>query len=97
MVPKKTPPIGFGRKEDSDPNGTGDGFKWEGGEGGHEQPEEKPARPPMVVPVFVGQIEANEILAAYDIFPLAPLSNAELQLIQVVAALEKELGKHTLE
>ena len=90
------PPIGFGRRNpDLDPNGTGDGFRYlENVDDSPEKPEPKPARQPKVVPVFVGQIEAQEILMAYDIFPLAPLSTTEQQLIQIVAALENELGKH---
>jgi hypothetical protein len=86
-------PIGFGRRPDPDPNGTGDGFRYLQGLDHEQAPEEKPARLPKVVPAYVGQSEAFEILGAYDIFPLTPLSTTELQLLQIIASLEKELGK----
>ena len=56
-----------------------------------EEKEEKPPRAPKVVPVFVGTIEGNEILAAYDLFPLTPLSNLEQQMLQIIAALEQKI------
>ncbi|GAA3954075.1 hypothetical protein [Hymenobacter algoricola] len=92
---KKTPPIGFGRKPDPDPNGTGDGFRLgvNYADLEAESAPEKPKRLPKVVPAYVGQMEGLDILAAYDIFPLAPLSNIEQQLLQIVAALELEADK----
>ena len=61
---------------------------------GDEDEEEKPqapARQPKVVPVFVGTIEGQEIMAAYDLYPLTPLSNLEQQMLQIIAALEQKL------
>lgn len=87
-------PIGFGRNTpDPDPNGTGDGWRLHSGEAEEkpEQKEEKPPRLPKAAPVFVGTSEGLEILAAYDLFPLTPLSNLEQQLIQVIAGLERKI------
>lgn len=85
-------PIGFGREKDSDPNGTGDGFQWQPGDAAPEPPaDQPPARAPKAAPAYVGTGETLAILAAYDLFPLTPLSNLEQQLVQVVAGLEKRL------
>ena len=86
-------PIGFGR-QDSDPNGTGDGFQWQPGDAAapaEESTPEPPPRQPKAAPVYVGVSEGLEILKAYDLFPLTPLSNLEQQLLQVVAGLEKRI------
>ncbi|WP_375435095.1 hypothetical protein [uncultured Hymenobacter sp.] len=56
-----------------------------------EKHEEKPPRAPKVVLVFVGAIEGNEIMAAYDLYPLTPLSNLEQQMLQIIAALEQKV------
>ena len=88
----KTPkrPIGFGREPD--PNGTGDGYKWQPGDADvPDKSVETPPRQPRVEPVFVSTIEAQQILAAYNLFPLTPLSTLEHQLLQVIAALEKRV------
>ncbi|MBO0360741.1 hypothetical protein J0X19_22460 [Hymenobacter sp. BT186] len=62
---------------------------------GHGDEEEQkpaaPARQPKAAPVYVGTSESLEILAAYDLFPLTPLSNLEQQLVQVVAGLEQRI------
>lgn len=98
-IPKKAP-IGFGRKPDPDPNGTGDGFRLHSGDVADESEGKEqgpPPRQPKATPVFVGDIEAHAILSAYNLFPLTPLSTLEHQLIQVVAGLERELEKQQLE
>lgn len=85
-------PIGFGR-QDADPNGTGDGWRSDISEQVVDQVLEKPPRPALAVPVFVGTIEGLEILDAYGLSALAPLSNLEQQLLQVIAGLEKRISE----
>lgn len=96
MATKPTPPIGFGRPSDPDPNGTGDGFRYVPGAVEQSAAPEavKLPRQPRVVPAYVGDMEALEILQAYDIFPLTPLSHTESKLLQVVSALELALDKY---
>jgi hypothetical protein len=65
-----------------------------GNEKAEKETAEVPTRQPKVVPVFVGTIEGQEIMAAYDLYPLTPLSNLEQQMLQIIAALEQELAKH---
>lgn len=92
MSKDQKPSIGFGRQRDPDPNGTGDGFRYLPGDPeATDKPAEKPKRPPVVVPIFVGDMEAQAILFAYDIFPLTPLGRTEHQLIQIIAALEQRV------
>ncbi|SHL87900.1 hypothetical protein [Hymenobacter psychrotolerans] len=91
-------PIGFGRTTaDPDPNGTGDGWRLHSGDAEEksEQQREKPPRLPKAEPVYVGTIEGLEILGAYGLSPLAPLSNLEQQLLQVVAGLERKLDQYS--
>ncbi|WBO86246.1 hypothetical protein [Hymenobacter yonginensis] len=94
---EKTPqrPIGFGRKTDYDPNGTGDGFQWQPSEAAasQEPASEPPPRLPKAAPVYVGTGEGLAILTAYDLFALTPLSNLEQQLLQVVAGLEQRVDE----
>ena len=92
MAKKETPrPIGFNRM-DPDPNGTGDGWRLDAPEHTLEEPDPgPPPRLPKAAPVYVGAGEGLAILAAYDLFPLTPLSNLEQQLLQVVAGLEKRI------
>ncbi|WP_400194048.1 hypothetical protein [Hymenobacter sp. B81] len=87
------PPIGFGRKPDPDPNGTGDGqrFQFDGTNAPQEEAPQRPTRQPLVEPVFVDDLEATEICAAYNIFPLVPLGHLEHQLLQVIQALEQRV------
>ncbi|PJJ59444.1 hypothetical protein [Hymenobacter chitinivorans] len=97
MAKKTSNPIGFKSKPDPDPNGTGDGFRYSLGDVDEPTAAEevlKPLRLPRVVPAYVGDGEALEILQAYDIFPLTPLSNTESKLLQVVSALELALDKY---
>ncbi|OWP62880.1 hypothetical protein CDA63_11725 [Hymenobacter amundsenii] len=87
----KNKPIGFGR-EDEDPNGTGDGWRSDIGEQADKQEESSPPpRQPKADPVFVSTIEGLEILGAYGLMALGPLSNLEQQLLQVIAGLEKRI------
>ncbi|WBA42985.1 hypothetical protein [Hymenobacter canadensis] len=92
MANTRQRPIGFGRENESDPNGTGDGFQWQPGDAVPEEPApDPPPRQPKAEPVYVGTGEGLAILAAYDLFALTPLSNLEQQLLQVVAGLEKRI------
>ncbi|TPG71981.1 hypothetical protein [Hymenobacter nivis] len=77
----KNDPIGFGRKAMPD-------------EVGNEQASEQPAHepePPLVEPIFVDDVVMYEILARYNLLPLAAVSRFEYQLVQVIAALEKRV------
>jgi hypothetical protein len=91
---KKQPPIGFGRKEQflEDPNGTGDGARFRLDKSAEEPtPPERPNRLPLVEPIAVDDLEMNDILEAYNLFPLVPLAKFEYQLVEVIAALEQRL------
>lgn len=91
MDKKTIRPIGFNRM-DPDPNGTGDGWRLDAEEPNADEPAPgPPPRQPKAPPVFVGTGEGLEILTAYDLFPLTPLSNLEQQLLQVVAGLEQRI------
>ncbi|RSK44713.1 hypothetical protein [Hymenobacter perfusus] len=91
MDKKTIRPIGFNRM-DPDPNGTGDGWRLDVEEpNADEPPPGPPPRQPKAPPVYVGTSVGLEILAAYDLFALTPLSQLEQQLLQVVAGLEQEL------
>ncbi|OUJ68670.1 hypothetical protein [Hymenobacter crusticola] len=58
-----------------------------------KEQELRPQRLPVATPIFVDSVETNEILAAYNLFPLTPLNAFELQLVQVIAGLEQEVKK----
>lgn len=89
MAKKKTPPIGFGRTPTPPPNEELDEAP--------DPPEEESdddlptPSPPLATPVFVGEMERYELMARYDIRPLMPLSAFELQLVQIIAGLEKRV------
>lgn len=52
---------------------------------------EKPLPPPLVEPIFVDDVVMDEFFRRYNIFPLAPISRFEYQIVQVAAALEKRV------
>lgn len=87
MAKQKGPPIGFGRtplpKDDFD----------EEPDPPEDEPkkEELPPEPPLAMPVFVGEMERYELLARYDVRALLPISAFEMQLIQIIAGLEKRI------
>lgn len=90
-TPKR--PIGFGRESYlADPNGTGDGFQWQPGAAPAEEPQEPPKRQPLGTPLPIDDLVAQQILEAYNLYPLAPLSKFEYQLLEIIAGLEKQLG-----
>ena len=87
---KKQPPIGFGRTPSPvEP----DDFEEE-----PDPPEEEEAEndwpklaPPLASPVFVTDLERYELLQRYDIRSLMPMSAFEMQLLMVIAGLEKRI------
>lgn len=86
---KNTPPIGFGRT----PTPPNDDDLDEAPDPPEEQEEDDipTAAPPLAQPVFVGEMERYEIMSRYDIRPLTPISAFEMQLIQIIAGLEKRI------
>ncbi|QIX60866.1 hypothetical protein HER32_06620 [Hymenobacter sp. BT18] len=78
---KPKPPIGFGQKPDEE----------EDEQSSSAEEEAQPPRQPLVEPIFVDDVEVTEILAAYNLYPLTPLSKFEYQLVEVIAALEQRL------
>jgi hypothetical protein len=91
QTPKR--PIGFGRKNaDPDPNGTGDGFTWQPAAAPAEEHQEPPARQALGTPLPIDDLVAQQILEAYNLYPLAPLSKFEYQLLEIIAGLEKQFG-----
>jgi hypothetical protein len=90
---KKAPPIGFGRtptpKQDDELDDELDEAP-DPPEG--ESDSDLPTLPPpLATPVFVGEMERYELFSRYDIRPLLPLSAFEMQLVQIIAGLEKRI------
>ncbi|MVN77747.1 hypothetical protein GO988_15545 [Hymenobacter sp. HMF4947] len=86
---QKAPPIGFGRTPtviEPDP--------FDEAPDPVEDPPESDIPlppPPLAQPIFVGEMARYELFARYDIRPLAPTSVFEMQLIQIIAGLEKRV------
>ena len=86
---KKAPPIGFGR--------TPTPVEPDEFDEAPDPPEEEesfdfpPPPPPLATPVFVTDLERYELLQRYDIRSLVPMSAFEMQLIMVIAGLEKRI------
>jgi hypothetical protein len=89
---KKQNPIGFTKPKPM-PREAETYLTGNGEEGEEDEKPAAPARQPKVMPVFVGTIEGQEIMAAYDLYPLTPLSNLEQQMLQIIAALEQRVDQ----
>ena len=95
-TPKR--PIGFGRKNaDTDPNGTGDGFQWQPEATPEQELQEPTKRLALGTPLPLDDLVAQQILEAYNLYPLAPLSKFEYQLLEIIAGLEKQFGSERKE
>ena len=88
---KKQPPIGFGRTPtpvEPDPFDEEPDPPEEEAEAENDWPK---LPPPLASPVFVTDLERYELLQRYDIRSLVPMSAFEMQLLMVIAGLEKRI------
>ncbi len=87
-IKKKQPPIGFGRTPTPV---EADDFEEEPDPPEKEENDWPELPPPLASPVFVTELERYELLQRYDIRSLVPMSAFEMQLLMVIAGLEKRI------